>query len=140
MSFRVYYLAPTVELACGRRKVEVVWFTCLSAVCWVVFLSVFHSVCLFVRLLVSFCCCFPNDCNSGSCFPPPLYQHCTAGRKKRYLSSATFASSSSSLKTYYAIPAAACLNDLLSIAYRDRRTLLSTGDRSLPYFGTAAIV
>ena len=139
MSFRVYYLAPTVELACGRRKVEVVWFTCLS-VSLLGCLFICFSFCLFVRLLVSFCCCFPNDCNSGSCFSPPLYQHCTAGRKKRYLSSATFASSSSFLKTYYAIAAAACLNDRLSIANWARRALLSTGDRSLPSFGTAAIV
>lgn len=83
MSFRVYYLAPTVELACGRRKVEVVWFTCLSAVCWVVFLSVFHSVCLFVRLLVSFCCCFPNDCNSGSCFSPSSLSALYGWEKKK---------------------------------------------------------
>lgn len=141
MSFRVYYLAPTVELVCGRRKVEVVWFTCLSvSLLGCLFLSVFHSVCLFVRLLVSFCCCFPNDCNSGSCFSPPLYQHCTAGRGKKISFQCNLCFFFFFLKTYYAIPAATRLNDLLSIAYRDRRTLLSTGDRSLPSFGTAAIV
>ncbi len=47
MSFRVYYLAPTVELACGRRKVEVVWFTCLS-VSLLGCLFICFSFCLFV--------------------------------------------------------------------------------------------
>ena len=131
---------PLLNLLVGAEKLKLFGsLVCLQFVGLSFYLFFIRFVCLFV-CWCPFAAVFLTIAIVVPVFPPPLYQHCTAGRKKRYLSSATFASSSSSLKTYYAIPAAACLNDLLSIAYRDRRTLLSTGDRSLPSFGTAAIV